>query len=71
MRGLSQNQMSTPHFIYENGQRNKINALADFENETPTHIGTAHANSKVEHKIEFPGNRSKILISSESARFTK
>ena len=68
MRGLRQNQMSTPHFIYENGQRNKINALADFENETPTR--TAHANSKVEHKIEFPGNRSKILISSESARFT-
>ena len=33
LRGLRQNQMSTPHFIYENGQRNKINALADFENE--------------------------------------
>ena len=47
MRGLSQNQISTPYFIYENDHRNKINIFGDFENEITTHMGAAHAISKV------------------------
>ena len=50
MRGLSQNQISTPHFIYENDHRNKINILRDFENEKPTHMSATHAISKIEQK---------------------
>ena len=46
LHGLSRNQMSTPHFIYKNDQVNKINTQGDFENETPTHLGIAHAISK-------------------------
>ena len=41
------NQISTPHFIYKNDQCNKINTQGDFENKTPTYMGTAHANSKI------------------------
>ena len=54
MRWLSQNQISTPHFINENDQRNKINIFGDFENEITTHMveGTAHAISKVEQNFQ-------------------
>ena len=51
MRGLSQNQISTPHFIYENDHRIKINISDDFENEITTHMGAAHAISKVEQNF--------------------
>ena len=47
LRGLRQNQIGTPHLIYRNDQCNKINIQCDFENETPTYIGAAHANSKI------------------------
>ena len=47
LRGLSQNQISTPHFIYENDHRNEINIFGDFENEITTHMAAAHAISKV------------------------
>ena len=47
LRGLSQNQISTPYFIYENDHRNKINIFGDFENEITTHMGATHAISKV------------------------
>ena len=52
LRGLGQNQISTPHSIYENDHRNKINILRDFENETPTQFRKLSKNLK----IEFPGN---------------
>ena len=52
LRGLGQNQLSTPHFIYENDRRNKINILRDFENETPTHMSATHAISKIEQKSQ-------------------
>ena len=51
LRGLSQNQISTPDFIYENDHRNKINIFGDFENEITTYMGAAHAISKVEHNF--------------------
>ena len=52
MRGLTRNQISTPHFIYQNDHRNKINILRDFENETPTHMSATHAISKIEQKSQ-------------------
>ena len=52
MRGLRRNQISTTNFIYENDKRNKINIAGDFENETPTHIDVAHANSKIEQNFQ-------------------
>ena len=52
LRGLTQNQINTPHFIYENDHRNKINILRDFENETPTHMSATHAISKIEQKSQ-------------------
>ena len=52
LRGLGQNQISTPHFIYENDHRNKINIFGDFENETPTHMSATHAISKIEQKSQ-------------------
>ena len=36
LRGLSQNQISTPHFIYENNHRYMINIIGVFENEITT-----------------------------------
>ena len=36
-----------PYFIYEIDQRKKLKTLGDFENQTPTHIGNAHAFSKI------------------------
>ena len=30
LRGLSQNQISTPYFTYENDRRNQIKTLGDF-----------------------------------------
>jgi len=51
LRGLSPNQVSTPLFIYENDHRKKINIFGDFENEINTHMGAAHAISKVEQKF--------------------
>ena len=47
LRGLRQNQMSTPYFIYEIDQPNTINIFGDFENIIPTHIGVAHVFSKI------------------------
>ena len=52
LRGLGQNQISTPHSIYENDHRNKINILRDFENETPTHLGATHTFSKNDGKFQ-------------------
>ena len=51
LRGLSQKQISTPRFIYQNDHRYKINISGDFENEITTHIGAAHAISKVEQNF--------------------
>ena len=51
LRGLTRNQISTPHFIYQNDHRYKINISGDFENEITTHIGAAHAISKVEQNF--------------------
>ena len=47
LRGLRRNQINTPNFTYGNVQRNKTNLFGDFENWTPTHIGTTHAFSKI------------------------
>ena len=52
LRGLDQNQISTPHSIYDDAHRNKINILRDFENETPTHMSATHAISKIEQKSQ-------------------
>ena len=52
LRGLTWNQMNTPYFIYEIDQRKKLNTLGDFENQTPTHIGTTHAFSKILQNFE-------------------
>ena len=52
LRGLTRNQISTPHFINQNDHRNKINILRDFENETPTHMSATHAISKIEQKSQ-------------------
>ena len=52
LRGLTRNQISTPHFIYQNDHRNKINILRDFENETSTHLSATHAISKIEQKSQ-------------------
>ena len=41
-----------PLFFYEIDQRKKLNTLGDFENQTPTHIGTAHAFSKILQNFE-------------------
>ena len=50
--GLGQNQISTPHFIYENDHRNKINIFGDFENKITTHMGAAYAISKIEQNFQ-------------------
>ena len=65
--------MNTPYFIYEIDQRKKLNTLGDFENQTPTHIdATTHFQKFCKiFKIEFPGNRTKIFISPESAQITE
>ena len=52
LRGLGQNQISTPHSIYENDHRNKINIFGDFENEVTTHMGATHAISKIEQNFQ-------------------
>ena len=39
--------------IYEIDQRKKLNTLGDFENQTPTHLGTAHAFSKILQNFEI------------------
>ena len=44
--GVKRNQISTPNFIYQNDQRNKMKTLGDYGNESPTHSGAAHAISK-------------------------
>ena len=38
--------------MYQNDQRYKIYTLGDFGNETPTHMGTTHAISKIEQKFQ-------------------
>ena len=52
LRGLGQNQISTPHSIYENDHRNKINIFGDFENKITTHMGAAYAISKIEQNFQ-------------------
>ena len=52
LRWLSKNQINTPHFIYENDHRNKINIFDDFENEITTHMGAAHAISRIEQNFQ-------------------
>ena len=49
---MGQNQMSTPNFISENDQHNKINIFGDFESGTPMHIGAAHAFSKYQQNFQ-------------------
>ena len=44
--------MNTPYFIYEIDQRKKFNTLGDFKYQTPTHIVTTHAFSKILQKFE-------------------
>ena len=51
LRGLRQNQINTRDFIYRNDQRKKFFNLGDFENETSTHMGATHANSKLKQKF--------------------
>ena len=48
LRGLLQNQISTPYFTYVNDQYYKTSIQGDFESELPTHIGAIHAISKIE-----------------------
>ena len=43
LRGLTQNQVRTPNYIYQNDQHKKIYLFGDFERKTPTHKGGAHA----------------------------
>ena len=50
LRGLRQNQISTLVFISQNDQRKKLCNFGDFENETPTHMGTTHAILKLNQK---------------------
>ena len=45
--GLRRNQIINAYFVYQNDQRNKVNSLGDFKNETPTHMSTTHAFSKM------------------------
>ena len=52
MRGLRSNQPSTLNFIYQNDQSYKIYTLSNFGYETPTHMGTTHAISKIEEKFQ-------------------
>ena len=46
LRGLKQNQVSIPNYIYQNDQHKKIYLFGDFERKTPTHISAIHAFSK-------------------------
>ena len=51
LRGLKlrvsrQNQIGTPNYIYQNDQHKKLYSFGDFESETSTHKGGAHAISK-------------------------
>ena len=46
LRGLKQNQVSIPNYIYQNDQHKKIYSFGVFERETLTHKGDAHAISK-------------------------
>ena len=52
LRGLRRNQISTPYSIYQIDQRNEVNTISDFENETPAHISPTHAISKIEQKSQ-------------------
>ena len=52
LRGLVQNQISTRDCISQNDQRKKLCDLGDFENETPTHMSTTHAISKLKQKFQ-------------------
>ena len=59
LRGLGRNQISIRHLIYLIDHRIKINALSDFENETPTHISATNAISKIGQKSQ---NRNSLGI---------
>ena len=52
LRGLRRNQISTANFAYQNDQRDKINGLSDFRNNTPTHISATYAFSKIRGKFQ-------------------
>jgi len=43
LRGLRQNQITTPNYIYQNDQHEKIYTFGEFGRETPTHKAGAHA----------------------------
>ena len=55
--------------MYQNGKRNNIYTLGDFENKTPTHMAATHAISNLSDvfKIEFPWHWTKTFISPDSA----
>jgi len=40
--------------MYETDQRKNLNTLGDFENKTPTPIGTTHAFSKILQNFQNP-----------------
>ena len=71
VRGLRQNEISTPYIIYENDRRNKFNTTGDFSNKTTTHSDAAHAISKSNSQgigqnflIEKKRQRKKIMPNS-------
>ena len=43
LRRLRQNEISTPNYIYQNDQQEKIYTFGNFGRETPTHKDGAHA----------------------------
>ena len=52
LRRLRQNQISTPNYIYQNDQQEKIYTFGNFGRETPTHKAGAHAISKFWEKLK-------------------
>ena len=64
LRGLTRNQLSTPSFMYENDQHNKIDTLGDFDNKTPTHMAATHAISKSQRNFQnrIPRESDKNLV---------
>ena len=52
LRGLRYYQIGTPNYIYQNDKHKKVHILGDFERETPTYKGGAHAISKFWGKIK-------------------
>ena len=44
--------VNIPYFRYQNDSYKKKYSLGDFGNKTPTHMGAAHAISKIEQKFQ-------------------